>query len=745
MIVSKLKVAHKLPLLIVLAALSGSLSVAIASYIAERDALHNEVSGRLSALLQTRSAALTSWTTSIEEDLAFQSVNPATIVALTRFQAAWRELGPDVTGTLQRLYIDDNPYPTGEKEKLDLADDGSRYSTVHRQFHPYFRTFQRQRGYYDIFMFDLDGNMVYSVFKELDYATNMNTGQYSGTDLAKAFRAARDNMTAGFVAFFDFRPYAPSHGAPASFMSTPVLTPDGNPLGVLVFQMPIDRLNTVMGETAGLGETGQTFIVGADGLMRNDSRFADSSTILSQAVDGDYVAAALAGQTGQVEADSYRGPHAVVAYQPFVFRGTTWALVAESFTDEVYAPVKAMRQSLLLENLIVFAVMVAVGIVVGRANARLITDMVAAMSRLAEGDKTVDVPHRNRHDEFGDMAQSVQVFKEAAIEMERLSAERLAAQTREAEERQQREREARSREQQEHQEREQHELRAKEDRHRQRLALADDFEGGVSQIVSSLGSAADQLHQTAQSMSDSADKTFGQASESVESTQQANQNVQMVATASEQLSAAIKEIGEQMRRSAETAERARDQARSTDTTVAGLAQAADRIGVVVGLIRDIAEQTNLLALNATIEAARAGEAGKGFAVVASEVKALANQSAKATEEIAGQVSDIQKVAGDAAGAVRMIAETIGEISEIASGIQQVMAEQSTATDEISRNVQEAADKTHRVEANIGEVRTAANDTGTRAREMLSASQSMADQATDLNQRISAFIADVRQG
>ena len=201
MIVSKLKVAHKLPLLIVFAALTGSLSVAIASYIAERDALQDEVSQRLSALLQTRSAALTSWTASIEEDLAFQSVNPATIVALTRFQAAWRELGPDVAETLQRLYIEDNPYPTGEKEKLDLADDGSRYSTVHRQFHPYFRTFQRQRGYYDIFMFDLDGNMVYSVFKELDYATNMNTGQYSDTDLAKAFRAARDNMTAGFVTF----------------------------------------------------------------------------------------------------------------------------------------------------------------------------------------------------------------------------------------------------------------------------------------------------------------------------------------------------------------------------------------------------------------------------------------------------------------------------------------------------------------------------------------------------------------
>jgi len=183
-------ISGKIPALVFVSALVSCIAVGALSYFSTSAALENSAQDKLTALAETRRLTLGNYLDTIRQDIVFQSSNPTVVEALELFSSAWDGMNQGQTATLQRLYIDENPYPTGSKENLDFAPDGSVYSTVHSQFHPWFRQFLRERGYYDIFLFDTDGNLVYSVYKELDYATNLNSGQWRDSDLGNAFRAA---------------------------------------------------------------------------------------------------------------------------------------------------------------------------------------------------------------------------------------------------------------------------------------------------------------------------------------------------------------------------------------------------------------------------------------------------------------------------------------------------------------------------------------------------------------------------
>jgi methyl-accepting chemotaxis protein len=424
----KLRISHKLPLFIVGAALVTALAIGIANYMSAAKEVEAAANEKLLALMESRRQALTNYLGSIEQDMRYTATSPYVYEALIAYQAAWAELGFQQTQTLQRLYIDDNPNPTGQKENLDMAPDGSTYSQVHGSYHPWFRQFLRERDYYDIFLFDLEGNLVYTVFKELDYATNLNNGEWKDSDLGNAFRAARDNPQTGSLQFFDFKPYAPSHGAAASFISTPIHGPDGSLAGVLVFQMPINRINAVMQISAGMGESGETYIVGADKLMRSDSRFSEESTILKTEVDGETVRLALAGKTGAQMVDDYRGISVLSGYGPIKFQGVTWAILAEIDTDEALAAVSDMRNQSLIIGGIVLAIVTMIGIFLARGIAHPLTKMNEAMRELAEGNKEIEIPAQGRADEIGDMAEAVQVFKDNMIKADALAAEQEMAQ-----------------------------------------------------------------------------------------------------------------------------------------------------------------------------------------------------------------------------------------------------------------------------------------------------------------------------
>ena len=274
--------------------------------------------------------------------------------------------------------------------------------------------------------------------------------------------------------------------------------------------------------------------------------------------------------------------------------------------------------------------------------------------------------------------------------------------------------------------------------------VADDFERNMKQVVDTVASAATELQSTAKGMETTAHATSQQATTVAAAAEEASSNVQTVASAAEELSSSISEISRQVAQSTQIAGAAVAEVDSANEKVQGLAEAAQKIGEVVALITDIADQTNLLALNATIEAARAGEAGKGFAVVASEVKNLANATAKATEEISTQIGGIQSATEDAVSAIGSIGGTIAQMNEIAAAIAAAVEEQGAATQEIARNVEQAASGTQDVSSNIVQVTQAANETGHSAGEVLTASGELAKQAEILGSEMDSFVGEMRK-
>lgn len=275
--------------------------------------------------------------------------------------------------------------------------------------------------------------------------------------------------------------------------------------------------------------------------------------------------------------------------------------------------------------------------------------------------------------------------------------------------------------------------------------LADSFEAEVGGVVEAVAAAAAQVHQAAEALSGAAATSDREAEAVAEASNQAGADVQAVAASAEELAASVAEITRQVADGAAVARAAAEEARATDGTVQGLAQAAQRIGDVVRLIGDIAGQTNLLALNATIEAARAGEAGKGFAVVASEVKTLASQTAKATEEISAQIGAIQAATGEAVAALRSIGGTIERMNEVTSAIAAAVEEQGSATREIARSAAQVAEGTNAVTHRIQDVQRAARETGEASASLLGAANDLTGHAGALRSRSGEFLASVRRG
>ncbi len=359
------------------------------------------------------------------------------------------------------------------------------------------------------------------------------------------------------------------------------------------------------------------------------------------------------------------------------------------------------------------ALLVVVTVITARAVAQPVSRMTNAMSRLADGDSEIEVPHQERADEIGAMAKTVQIFKDNALERLRLQREQS-----EAHEKAQHERDTLYR-------------------------LTGEFEDTIKGVVSRVSESATGMQTTAQSLSAVSEETGKQATVVAAASEEASANVQTVASSAEELASSIREISHQVSKSTEIAGKAAKDAEKTNVEVAGLVEAAQKVGDVVNLISDIAEQTNLLALNATIEAARAGEAGKGFAVVASEVKSLANQTGKATEEISQQISNIQGATTDAAMSIKAIGQTVGEINEIATGIASAVEEQGAATQEIARSVQEASSGTQEVARNISGVTKGASETGAAATQVLTAAEGLSGQSDTLRQEVEKFLNQVR--
>jgi methyl-accepting chemotaxis protein len=352
---------------------------------------------------------------------------------------------------------------------------------------------------------------------------------------------------------------------------------------------------------------------------------------------------------------------------------------------------------------------------VGRDISRPVVAMCAAMRELAEGHFDAALPGLDRRDEVGQMAHAVEEFKLQAV----AKAQREAS-----------DREAKNRE-------------AEQARKAELQKFAAGFETAVGKIVETVSSTSQSLQGAAHSLSRTADTTQHLASVVASASEEASANVQSVSASAEELASSVAEIARRVQESSRIAAEAVQQAGKTDSRIGELSQLAHRVGDVVKFITAIADQTNLLALNATIEAARAGEAGKGFAVVAQEVKALAAQTARATDEISGQIAGIQSATHDSVAAIKEIGTTIARVAEIAAAIAAAIEQQGAATQEIARNVQQAAQGTSQVAENISDVSRGAGETGAASNQVLSSAQLLANESAELTREVARFLQTVR--
>ncbi|MDH5723483.1 MAG: methyl-accepting chemotaxis protein [Alphaproteobacteria bacterium] len=759
------------------------------------------------ALQASRVNALAGYLGTIEQDLSSLSRNPYVRQALLDFMNGWNELGfqGDQTKILQGLYIDDNPNPAGSKDMLDYAKDGSLYSQMHAEYHPWFRHFLKQRDYYDIFLFSPNGDLVYTVFKELDYATNLNTGEWKDSDLGNAFRAARDNTKEQH--FFDFEAYAPSYGAAASFISEAIMNDDGSLAGVLVFQMPIARINGVMQVASGMGESGETYIVGKDGYMRSDSRFSEESTILKTKVTGKTVDRAMQGKEGGELVIDYRGIPVFSAYGPIDFHGTRWAVLAEIDESEVMAPINEMKWSALSVSFGLLAIFTLVSLFSARKITKPISDMVHVTNQIAEGNTSCEIKGTERQDEIGEMSRalktlgkvSTQAFRQGQL-IEEMHAAVMTANMKDDFKVDYMNKASKKLLEtiEKHLPFRANEILGKSidvfhknPEHQRRLLsnpknlpyqtrinvadriiqlnvgaiydkegkydgpmlvwsdvtaqarVADVFDEQVGGTIRSLAESSEKLQEAARGMESAAQKTETSSGTVSSAAEETSANVSTVASATEEMTASAKEISSQIASVASKATMASTSASNTSRKVDELNHLVENIGEVVIAIKDIAEQTNLLALNATIEAARAGEAGKGFAVVADEVKKLANETAQKTGEIEGRISEIQGATREAVTAMQEIISNISEIDSASAGTASAVEEQNSVISEITRNISEVSQAAQQVASEIVNVQSASEETGQAAQMLKTSADDIAALSDSLAEAVGKFLAGIR--
>ena len=805
-------ISRKLILLVVAVGLLPTIAVGYSIYSSSYNAIETKAISQLEAIKTVKANQLTDYFHQIENQVRTFSENAMIVDAMKQFPAAevaaTKEAGvtPEslaemrkkveayyrinftnefvgITGKqppvqqqlapldsdsifLQHQYIANNPNPLGSKEKLDAAKDETTYSKLHGKYHPIVRSYLQKFGYYDIFLCDLkSGDIVYSVFKELDFTTSLSQGPYAGTNFGKAFQLAANATSKDDVFLVDYQDYIPSYEAPASFISSPIY--DGNTkVGVAIFQMPLDKIAAIMGERTGLGETGETYAVGKDLLMRNNSRFAEEDgkdVTFEQAVDTTATQKAFEGEAGQGIIDDYRGEPVYSAWAPVVIydgvqgqtQPITWALMSEIDEAEVKGPISFWAIAKQGLTILVFAAAGGIGLIIwiaGRIKkqADSITDMLSSIG-IGMFDARAE---KITNDELGDVAVALNAMSDNTLSLIQSSDERAEIES--------------SIESL---------IGEMEQIASGNLGVAAEVRGDITgAIAGSVNHMAEELRSIVQRVQNASYMVTSSADEivdasnklSAESESQAariGQTSNQVLSMTDQFQTVAKEtensvlVAKQARETAtrgyeavantvEGMDRIREQVQQTSKRIKRLGESSQEIGEIVQLISDIADRTSILALNASIQAAMAGDAGQGFAVVAEEVERLAERSTDATKQIASLIKTIQTETSEAitdmeestrevvegSHLASQAGETLAEINDVSKSLEDMIQQVSSSALTQAKASQEIADT-------MNKISDATKESADKSREATEQVTSLATLANQLGESVSQFVLD----
>lgn len=786
------RIAQKLPLSLVICASIVAASTGVSAYLVSKDAMEAQIRQKLEILITERRNGIEAFLNGISADILVTARANSTADAIDQLSRGYREIGAsgivDPAAELDRLFISGNPNPAAERFLLDFAQPdvlykaphgqttAVLYNTVHGQVHAAFRERLLQHGYEDIFLFDKDGNLVYSVTKASDFGTNFGEGggPWADTALGQVFRQTRD-LGPNQVAFSDLSPYAPRGGDPAGFIAVPVSSVSGDFIGAVAFQMPLEKINEIMANADGLGVTGETYILGSDNIARTDLRRTEGDDTLVASRTNPVVAQALAGTAAFGFVTATDGTAQMLAAEPFSFAGTHWIAAAEIDVDEALAPAADMRNAMILIGLALLAVAAIAGIIFARTISKPITRLTGTMQALANGDLSMGVHGAQRHDEIGAMARAVEVFRENGLKVNEMT-EAEAAQI----VRTQAERAAMMQDLQRAfgavvdaaiagdftkrvdsefpddelnaLARSVNELVETVDRGVSETgsvlaALADtdltrrmrgDYQGAFAQLKADTNAVAEKLSEivtglrlTSRGLKTATSEILTGANDLSERTTRQASTIEETAATMEQLSGTVLANADRARNASKaagdvtrTAEEGGQVMLRTTEAMERITASSGKISNIIGMIDDIAFQTNLLALNASVEAARAGEAGKGFAVVAVEVRRLAQSAADASAEVkalieqsGSEVKGGSKLVAEAGAKLEAILTAARSSHELMDSIAKANHEQALAIEEVNAAVRQMDEMTQHNAALVEETNAAIEQTEAQAVEL----------------------------